>query len=228
VAINPVRHLEVFSPEKFGTTRVDVVGVGATGSHLAYGLAKLGVKNIHIWDHDTVEDHNLANQLYGLADLDVLKVDAMARLISTQCGIDVTPHPCKLEAGHKDLGEVVFLLVDSMKARKEIAQQCVKSNFKTKLMIETRMGVEQGMIYTIEPLNAFDFTSWEASLYEDEEAETSVCGARTTVGATANWIASVALWQMLYWLKDGCVENNELILSLRPPQIYPRRFTAAA
>ena len=48
------RQVNIFKPDEFNTP-VHVIGVGATGSWLAPSLAKLGVKNIHVWDDDIVE-----------------------------------------------------------------------------------------------------------------------------------------------------------------------------
>jgi molybdopterin/thiamine biosynthesis adenylyltransferase len=224
MTINPVRHLSIFSPEKFGQRRIDIIGVGASGSHVALLVAKLGVKNLHIWDFDHVEDHNLANQMYGPDDVGKPKVDACADLIKYQTGLVVTKHNQKLEAGHKDLGEIVFLLVDSMKARTEIAEKCINMNFKTKLMIETRMGEETGMIYTVDMMNGMDYKSWKTTLYADEEAAPSACGAATTIGSTAMMVASYATWQMLNWIRNDKIETNEIIFSTRPPMIDAHSF----
>ena len=59
-----MRQFEVFLPNKFKDKRIDVIGVGATGSYIVWLLAKIGLSNIHIWDHDVVEDHNIPNQCF--------------------------------------------------------------------------------------------------------------------------------------------------------------------
>ena len=96
MSVDPLRHLSVFSPHAFGAKRVDVVGCGATGSRIALLLAKLGVENIHCWDFDTVEEHNVANQIFGNGDVGLLKTGALARILKTQCGVDVTAHAEKV------------------------------------------------------------------------------------------------------------------------------------
>ena len=72
------RQLDVFDPEKF-VEDVHIVGVGATGSWIAFVLAKMGVQKIHAWDFDFVEAHNLPNQICGRQDVGFSKVEALAR-----------------------------------------------------------------------------------------------------------------------------------------------------
>src|SRR5579859_3245481 len=95
MAIDPSRHLEVFSPASFGERRVDVIGCGATGSRVALSLAKLGIVNIHIWDDDVVSDVNLANQVYGLNHVGEPKVDALWNIIKDNTGTTTVRHPAK-------------------------------------------------------------------------------------------------------------------------------------
>ena len=53
-----------------------VVGAGAEGSWVTYGLARMGVKDITVIDFDKVEAHNLPNQFFAesLAEPDIFKV----------------------------------------------------------------------------------------------------------------------------------------------------------
>src|SRR3989344_9586657 len=130
MSVDPLRHLSVFKPHAFGTRRVDVIGCGATGSRIVLSLAKLGVENIHAWDFDTVEDHNLANQAFGLGDVGLLKVDALASLVQRGIGVAIQTHAEKVD-GSQSLGEVVFLLTDTMASRKEIWDRGLKLKLQT-------------------------------------------------------------------------------------------------
>lgn len=234
--IDPLRHLSVFKPHQFGDTQVDIIGCGATGSKIAMSVAKLGVENIHLWDFDRVEDHNIANQIFGIPDVGRLKVEALADIIKTATATEVKVHNEKVD-GSQDLGRVVFLLTDSMKSRKEIWENGLKYKMRTDLMIETRMGADSGRIYTVNPNYPLHIDRWEAaSAYGDDEAEVSACGASTSVGPTADLIAGYAVWQMIRWAsieqnimvgkevnakgevtEPGCLDvlENELIISLR-------------
>jgi molybdopterin/thiamine biosynthesis adenylyltransferase len=68
--------------------RVTVLGLGGLGSHVALGLAAIGVGDLLLIDHDEVELMNLNRQLlYTDADIGRSKVEAAAQRIA-----EVNPH----------------------------------------------------------------------------------------------------------------------------------------
>ena len=87
--IETLRHLNVFNPEIFGHKRIDVIGIGATGSRIVLSLAKLGIESIHVWDFDEVADVNIANQVYGLEDVGKQKVDALKAIVMRDTKINI-------------------------------------------------------------------------------------------------------------------------------------------
>lgn len=225
--IDPLRHLSVFSLHAFGTRRVDVIGAGATGSRIVLSLAKLGVENIHVWDFDKVEEHNVANQAFGLEHVGLLKVDALAQLVRAATGAEITVHSEKVD-GTQTLGDIVFLLTDTMSSRKEIWNGCLKYKLRTSLMIETRMGADSGRVYAVDPNKPDHIRAWEEALYEDAETEVSACGASVSVGPTAEVISGLAVWQLIRWfsIEQGAEDEmeNETIFSLRPMVTLCRKF----
>ena len=62
--MNLSKSLEYFDPLNTVKGAIHVIGIGAMGSRVAELLARLGIKKIHIWDMDVVEDKNIANQAY--------------------------------------------------------------------------------------------------------------------------------------------------------------------
>jgi tRNA A37 threonylcarbamoyladenosine dehydratase len=214
--------------EALAKKRIDIIGAGATGSHVIVALAMLGLTDIHVWDFDKIEAHNLANQAFMKADVGKFKVDAIKELVKQKTGRDVvTAHNERVD-GTQELGDVVFLLTDTMASRKEIWQQGIRDKNRTQLMIETRMGVDEGRVYTVEPGLAGNVRRWEGSLYEDKVAEASACGASVSVGPTAMFLASFAMWQMLRWsAKQGGKADkldNEIIFTFRPLVFVPAKF----
>lgn len=224
---NYLRHIKVFDPDVFGDQRVDVVGVGATGSRVVMNLARLGVKNIHAWDDDKIEAHNLPNQQFGVEDVGDNKAEAIRRRAKTEAMIDLVAHPEKFD-GSKPLGSFVFLLTDTMSSRRQIWDTAIKMKLAVKLMVETRMGIDVGRIYALEPTNPSHIKAWEATLCDDKKAQASACGAQITVGATADVLAGIAVWQFVKWLrnkKDGeDGPENEVVYSLRPAMMTTRFF----
>lgn len=227
MSVDPIRHLAVFSPHRFGDRRVDVIGCGATGSRMVLSLAKLGVKNIHCWDFDHVAEHNVANQIFGNGDIGAQKVDALKKIVYDATGTAITAHNERVD-GSQELGEVVFLLTDTMSFRKEIWEKSLRLKIHTKLLIETRMGADLGRVYALNPNRLSHARAWEATLCSDEAAEVSACGAATSVGPTAEIISGLAVWQLIRWesINHGAEDDleNEILFGLRSTMFITRKF----
>ncbi len=222
------RHVEVFSPDAFDSKTIDVIGAGASGSRIVLSLAKLGLLKIRVWDFDHVEAHNIANQAYSLEDIGKLKVEALQELVRKQTGTKIEIRPEKVD-GSQELGDVVFLLTDTMASRKEIWQKGLRYKTRTRLMIETRMGADEGRVYTIEPKRPKQVKGWEGTLYDDVVTEVSACGTSISVGPTAEYLSGLAVWQMIRWHAINSKQaedkvDHEIIFGMRAPFIITRSF----
>lgn len=231
--INISRHRPIFNAEIFGDRRVDVIGVGATGSRIVLGLAKLGLENIHVWDPDTVDAVNVGNQAYGQHCVGPLKVEALRDMVHMHTGTELTIHP-EAADGTQIFGSVVFLLTDKMSSRKTIWAGSLRFKPAVKWVIETRMGVNQGRVYSINPNKPRHVASWEATLCNDGVAEVSACGSPMSVGPIAETVSGLAQCQFIKWFNyfenPGHGEalndepDNEVILSLEPMVLISRKF----
>jgi len=217
-----IRQLEIFKPRNFKQKRIDVIGVGATGSYVVWLLSKIGLTNIHIWDDDIIERHNIPNQCFMLDHINKSKVIAMKEMVKNGTGIDIIEHEEKVIDTQK-LGQVVFLLVDSMKTRKVIWENILKYKLNVECMIETRMSSTSGRVYTIKPYNPAHIKKWEGTLCSDKEAEVSACGASISIAPTVSLVASVAVWQLIKWFNEEEIEN-EILMSSRPWTMISRTF----
>lgn len=213
------RHILHFNPQTF-SGRVDIIGAGSVGSKIALELAKLGIEDIHIWDGDIVEAHNIANQAFYLADIGKPKVQAIAEHILMATGTVITQHNNFLE-GPEKLGRVVFLAVDTMEHRRKIFEDSLKNKFVTECVIELRMGVEEIRVYGFNPNRRQEILDWIDTLVDDEETEESACSAKTTVGATASLTAAFAVTRFMQefnWVNSevGVKPSFEQMIMLRP------------
>lgn len=228
-ALDANTHRSVFDPAEFGDRRIDVIGAGAAGSRIVLELARLGAENIHVWDFDHVELKNVSNQEYWLEHVGRLKVDALAELVERVTGLTIQTHAERVD-GTQELGDVVFLLTDTMASRKEIWEGAIRYKTNVKIMIETRMGVQSFYVYLVNPLNRKHIKDWESTLFEDEDGEESACGTRTSVGPTAGAMANRAVWQFMRWFaceELGKVDDEldfELLESLRQTEVATRPF----
>ena len=218
------RQSEVFKQASFKKS-IDIIGVGATGSHVAYTLGKMGIKSMRVFDFDTVMTHNIPNQLFRLQDVGKPKVVALKDCIKDLCDIDIDVNDMKIdEKSDYTPGNIVFLLTDSMASRREIFDNFLK-NRPLDMVIETRMGIDSGRVYTFKPFKPSHIAAWDATLCDDKDAEVSACGTSISIACTAINIASLAVWQMLRAFNGEEVEN-EIIYSFKPFSVISNKWKA--
>ena len=191
------RQMGWFDPKSFNTP-VHVIGAGATGSQIVYQLVKMGVRDITVYDFDIIEEHNIANQLYGIHDVGMYKVDALSKRLLSDTGVDIKTVNKKVDKTFKDqLEGIVFVLTDTMASRKEIYDHCLKHNPRVELVIETRMSIQFGRIYTFNPMIPKETLAYGRTLYDDDVAETSFCGSSLSIIPTAVGISAFAVWGVI-------------------------------
>jgi molybdopterin/thiamine biosynthesis adenylyltransferase len=206
MAVNALRHMKLFNPDDFNPKRIDVIGVGATGSWLVTLLTRLGITNIHVWDFDIVESHNVANQVFGNNDIGKFKVDALKERVKNDTGIEITTHNERVTGSTSGLGEIVFLLVDNMDVRKEIWEGALKFQFHIGLVVETRFGfLNDGItpvlrIWSINPTDPEQVERWEACFYDSSgDTQASACGATQSICTSAAELAVKAANNLMEW-----------------------------
>ena len=170
------RQLDILSPEDVFED-VGLIGAGGIGSPTALVLLKMGLPSIKVWDFDTVELHNLPNQLYTKKDVGKKKVDALfINLLDFQFdGQDVEVFDKKWDG---TMTEILICTVDSMDMRIELWKQ-IKENPECNVYIDARMGGELMKIYTINPNDPSHIEFYEKTLYTSEEANELPCTARS-------------------------------------------------
>ncbi len=185
---------EFFQPEKL-RGRVHIIGCGAIGSTVAENLARYGITNMSLYDFDTVEAHNIANQMFTQDDIGKLKVEAVAenlKRINPEIakGLQLFPGGWK---GQK-LAGYVFLAVDNIDLRREIANACKGSPF-VKGMFDFRMGLLDGQHYAADwrdPRMVEAFIGSMQFSHEEAKAETPVSACNLTLSVCPSVRAIVA------------------------------------
>lgn len=196
------RHIEVFSPDAVKHP-IHIIGVGATGSFVAMELARMGCPVLNIYDFDDVEIHNIPNQYYDTGDLGKLKAEALAdklKAINPNIVVNVytnavLPVHDDEHSGIDEMSGYVFLLVDSMKIRKEL-WMAAKENKNIVHCWESRLGSDQARVYSLD-MTVKDFSKYEADFYEDDNAEMSACGTSITVLPIVLQTASLMIVQFI-------------------------------
>ncbi len=221
--LNLSRQQTIFTTlPQYRNIKIDVVGVGATGSYLVWFLSKIGFENIHVWDDDKIMEENIPNQCFFTQHEHQHKVDAVYQMVKQGSGIEVVRHKEKVMGGEQ-LGPIIFLLTDTMSSRKEIWKKSIKFNLNVDLMIETRMGANNGRIYTINPIKESHISGWENTLYDDDQAQESLCGTSSSIAPTAGMVANMAVWQLINWCNSEKIDN-EIIFSTEPWMIMKNQY----
>lgn len=203
------RQVNILNPEEFKTP-IHIIGAGATGSWVAFSLAKMGLTNITVYDFDEVGMHNLPNQMFGLRDIDRNKAISIRNIIKLFTGFNIKARNTKVEAG-QPLQGIVFMLTDTMKSRRDIYNTSIKNNPAIDLLIETRMDLRGGRIYVLDPKNKNMCKEYEGTFYNDDEAEVSACGVSQTVLPSALAITSHAIWKLLNYINGEEVYNETIL-----------------
>lgn len=169
-----LRQLDLVKPEALETP-VHLIGCGGIGSFAALALGKLGCFNVHLYDDDRVEEHNVPNQLFRTTDVGRSKVDALAEILEAFAGIQARRHLRRLDG--ERLQGIVVSGVDSMAARKAMWTKSVRHRASIPLYLDGRLGAEVCRLYAIRPADPDDVRCYEKSLYDDREAMPLSCTA---------------------------------------------------
>ena len=190
------RQLDIISPIELDIP-ITVIGLGGIGSPTTYLLAKMGCSDLTLYDGDTVEDHNIPNQFYGLNDLGENKARTLSNRINSDIGHGMWYYPRHFV--NDKTGEIVISCVDSMETRIAIWQH-VKKQSDVGLYLEARMGAEMCRIYSIKNPSVNDTLWYNDMLYTDDNALPLPCTARATI-YTGSLIASLLCYQVKRYAK---------------------------
>ena len=227
---NLSKHAEIFQPEMLLDTPVHVIGCGATGANIALQLTKLGVPEIHIYDMDVIEEHNIANQIFRVNQIGKRKVDALKEILAAHSPYEGTVIYEHYQEVNRDyiaknpLSGIVFVATDTMKSRKEIYDAAGIGNINIKRWIEMRLDLSFIRLYSIRPANYKEHLEYVNSLYDqDEVLSVSACGISQTAFPTASFLASISVWEMLNYLNDNN-DYNEIMIDLANWNSIKRKF----
>lgn len=215
------RQLGIISPRELEQAEVTLIGAGGIGSPTALALAKMGIPKLTVYDPDTIEEHNLPNQMYPVAipELQGFKDSNIGYQYVSTIGMskvyvlrDVVEHygelRLRIEHGKYEsqpLSGIVISGVDSMQARQVIWEGVKNHSEFVDLYLDARMGAEVGVVYAVNPKDAEQSKHYETNfLFDDAEALELPCTARSIIYNTL-MIASLIARQVKAQLKGQYV-----------------------
>lgn len=197
---------EFFQPEK-DDARIHIVGCGSVGSTLAENLARCGVTKMTLWDFDTVEPHNICNQMFRQQDVGRLKVEALKDIL-TDINPDIADEVILKPDGWKGklMSGYIFLCVDNIELRREIVEQHMDSPY-VKAMFDVRTMLTGAQHYAADWSNykmkqdflkSMQFSHEEAS----EETPVSACGVVLGIVTTVRLICGMCINNFIRFTKE--------------------------
>ena len=211
--MNLNKHRSFFDPDRFDE-EIHIIGCGAVGSTIAEQLARLGIKKLHLYDFDTVTEHNITNQMFYAAHVGLTKLKALDEILhAINLDIELIHHPEGWKQG-TPLSGYIFLAVDNIDTRKEI----IKDNmFNPNIfaMYDTRMRLTDAQAFAAKwtpegkkfLLSTMDFTREEAA----KSTPMSACGTTLSVTPTVRIICSYVTANLINTLLEKPIKKTILI-----------------
>lgn len=206
---------EFFQPEKYDS-RIHIIGCGSVGSTLAENLARCGVTKMTLWDFDTVESHNIVNQMFSQQHIGKSKVEALADIL-----VDINPYiKDELELQPKGwqgklLSGYIFLCVDSIELRRAFVEKHMDSPY-VKAVFDFRTLLESAQHYAADwsdykmkqtLLNSMQFSHEEAA----EETPVSACGITLGVATTVRLVCALGVNNFINFVKGNGIKKFVMI-----------------
>lgn len=206
---------DFFKPEMC-KERIRIIGCGAIGSTLAENLVRFGLTKLTLYDFDYVEPHNIANQMFRQIDIGKPKVEALADILG-EINSEVKKDIRLVDKGYvgQKLSGYVFLCVDNIDLRREIAEAC-KDNPCIKGMFDFRMRLTDAQHYAADWNDKKAVESFIRSMafsHEEAKAETpvSACNMTLSVVPTVRTIVAHGVSNFINFIKDGNIHKLILV-----------------
>lgn len=207
------KHLDFLNPKEYKKT-IHIIGVGAVGSRIAEQIARLGFSDIKIYDFDTVESVNIANQLFTHQDIGKTKVDAVERHMKE---INPNIEVVKQASGWRGqpLNGTVFIAVDSIELRHQIVSENM-FNKAIDVIFDGRMRLTDAQYFGAVWENEKERSILLSSMsFSEEEADIgtplSSCGTTLSVVPTVVSVSSLMVANFINFLNNEDVQNLVLV-----------------
>jgi len=204
--LNITKSYDFFKPEEV-KERIHIIGCGSVGSTVAELLVRFGLTKLTLYDFDVVEPKNLANQLYRQEHIGMPKVEALTKMLC-----EINPEikgNIKTALGYteQNLSGYVFLCVDNIDLRREIAKSN-KDNMYIKAMFDFRTRLTDAQHYAAnwgdmkmvdDFINSMNFSHEEATA----ETPVSACNVTLSVAPTIRMICSLGVANFVNFAKGA-------------------------
>lgn len=200
---------EFFDPEFVSKEDIHILGCGAVGSTIAENLTRMGVYELHLWDFDEVDEHNIANQMFLAHQIHHPKTEAVEEICKL-INPDIIIHKHgKYE--DESLTGYLFLCFDSIKARRAVLESNIGNNAII-AVFEGRMRLTDAQHFasnwtTLDKRRALlatmDFSDDEAK----DSTPISACGTTLSVVFTVRCLVSLMVANFAHFVRKGQIHK---------------------
>lgn len=213
--MNLSKHLKFFDPINDIKAPIHIIGCGAIGSTIAEMLTRMGVPELHVYDFDTVEPHNIANQMFW--DEHATKGYDKENAIRDIC-LKINPNAKIIGHGAYDdqkLSGFIFLCVDNIDLRRKIVEAQFNNPY-IKAMFDFRMRLTDAQHYAADWnnrkskqifLDSMNFSHEEAK----EATPVNACGTTLNIITTVRSIVSFGLANFINFVKNNNLKKIILV-----------------
>lgn len=169
------KHSRFGDADWYGDPRDIIVGgTGGIGSWVAMFLGRIG-HTLYLFDNDTIDETNMAGQLYRVKQIGKNKAEATKENIfdfSENKNVECF----SLFDNESPTTPIMFSCFDNMKARKLMFEKW-KSQEDREIFIDGRMLAEDGMVFLVTKGRE---ELYESQLFDDSEVEDAPCSFKAT------------------------------------------------
>lgn len=194
---------------------IHIIGVGAVGSTLAELLTRIGFEGLHLYDFDTVDAHNVTNQMFREIDIGSSKLNAIAGIL-TEINPAAAPqlHPKGWNPGDR-LDGYVFLCPDNIDLRRQVAEEN-RTNPNVVAMFDFRMRLTDAQHYAADWSSDRQVQNFLGTMqFSHEEAQeatpVNACGSTLSVAPTVRTLCSLGVANFMNFVKEGALKNMVLL-----------------
>jgi molybdopterin/thiamine biosynthesis adenylyltransferase len=202
--------------DKF-TTPIVIGGAGGIGSWLTLLLSRVinPNTNIYLYDFDSVEEINIAGQLYKTSQIGKYKVDAVSVVVREFSGYNKIVIQNEKYTKNSLASPVMFSAFDNMQARKDMFNNWKKEAYSNPLIssifIDGRLLAEQLQVFFVTPDR---IPLYEKYLFDDKEIPDQSCSYKQTshfaaaiaakmIQGFTNWLAGDTAVLPFYYEEIG-------------------------
>lgn len=175
------------------TIPIIIGGVGGIGSWLTLFLSRMMGPDSYLilYDHDKVEEVNLAGQLFTSSDIGLSKVSAMRRIVYDFSGYDKVEAMEEMYDAESLKSPVMFSCFDNMEARKVMFENWLQEaeKYPDSIFIDGRLNAEQFQVFYVTLEWALQYKN--KHLFSDAEVEDTNCSYKQTTHFAASIAAKM-------------------------------------